>query len=300
MRPRLDRWLLGFAALIVGASHAATSRADEAVEGDARAAYDEGAKAYEAHDFPRAARLFAHADELAPNPLVLKLALAAVTQADEPVLGMTLVLRAEARAVDGSLAELGKRARSRFEGRAAILRVVCANRGACHAAVGDKTYADGELVVVAPGSADATFTEGARSARARVTAEAKKTTDLVEPPFAAEAPREAPPTPALATPPREASGLAPAFFFGGAALTAVVGGGALASGLDTAAQHRAFERDPSADARDRGQSAELRTNVLLGATVVCAVVTGVVGVFFTRWHSAATPTSGRAPFVTTF
>jgi hypothetical protein len=63
----------------------------EAAEPDnvsvARAAYDRGARAFNAGQYVAAAREFSVADELAPNPVALRFALQAVLFLDDPVLG---------------------------------------------------------------------------------------------------------------------------------------------------------------------------------------------------------------------
>ena len=260
---------------------AQTTRDDEA-----RTAYDAGAASYEAKDFTRAAVLFAHADDLAPNPLVLKLALAAATQAGEPILGMTLVLRAEARAVDGSVADVARKARGSFEGRVGIVRIACLARGTCHARVGEARAGDGESLVVLPGEVDVAF-EG-NASRVRVVAVAGGVVRVTEPaptPVAA-APLERSVPRALAPSPPSHGGLAPGFFWGGLVLSAALGGATIASAVDTGAKHDGYIAGPRlSDARDQGIAAQTRTNVLLGGTIAVAVVTAVVGVFFTRWQS---------------
>jgi hypothetical protein len=267
--------------------------AQPSVDAEARAEYDTGAEAYEAKDFRRAAALFTHADELAPNPLVLKLALAAATQADDPLLGMTLVLRAEARAVDGSLAEVARHARSRFASRVGMVRVVCASRGKCHATVGSRRAADGELVVVPPGEVDAVFEDGARSTRVHATVAARAIVDVVEPPHVEPAsPIAPPPSTARAEDTKPAPGtgeqrrwsLPPGFFWGGVILSGALGGATVASGVDTLAQHDTFTGNRTPGSRDRGVAAETRTNVLLVCGIASAVATGVIGLFFTRWR----------------
>ncbi|MDB4942417.1 MAG: hypothetical protein JWP97_1951 [Labilithrix sp.] len=269
--------------------------AAQATNADVRAEYDAGARAYEAKDFARAAALFAHADEVSPNPLVLKLALAAATQAEDPVLAMTLVLRAEARAVDGSLADVAKHARGRFARRVGMLRVSCFAHGACQASVGPRRASDGQMLVVTPGEVEAVVASEGRSAVVRATVPARSVVDLVEPAPAASpapAPAAAPigPAPApVAAEPRpsaRASGVSPVFFWAGVAATAVLGGVAVASGVDTVAKHDAYVASRTAADRDQGVRAEERTNVLLLGAAGVALVTGVLGVFFTRWRGA--------------
>jgi len=259
---------------------AGRAHADGGASDAAREAYSQGAAAYEAHDFARASTLLAQADELLPNPVVLKLALAASLQADDPVVGMALVLRAEKRAVDGSLADLAHDGRGRFEGRVGLVRVACAGHRRCRAHVGAQAAGDGERIVAAPGAVEVVFDEPVRTVH--VTVAAKTTTDAVEPalPPVHTASQPAPP------PAREPSGLSPAFFWAGAGASAILGGLTGVSALDGKSQHDEFllaaRRTP--DAKDRGQDAETRTNVLLAATLITAAATSVVGLFFTRWH----------------
>ena len=104
-----------------------------------------------------------------------------------------------------------------------------------------------------------------------------------------------PPPPA---PPRS-RGIPRGVFIGGVVVTAVLGGVTIWSGVDTVSH-------PGADAvrvacagkgetcpeYEAGRAHQLRTNVLLGATVGVAVVTGVLGIF-TKWkgNAAAAPAS---------
>jgi len=86
----------------------------------------------------------------------------------------------------------------------------------------------------------------------------------------------------------EKSGLPPAVFFTGVGVTALLGGITIWSGIDT-------ENNPGVDAvkqscRDtscalyqQGLDHQRRTNVLLGATVGAGLLTGIVGLFFTKW-----------------
>lgn len=263
----------------------------------ARARYDEGARAYEAREFVRAARLFAEADVIEANPVALRLALAAVSRADDPVLAITLARRTEGRDVDAATADLARRVRARFGGSVGYVRVVCAS-GPCRARVAGQEVDGGGTVVVPIGPVDATI-EGT-TLRFRLQVPPRATVDLVEPaahsdvaPSASPSPSPSPaplfvaPPPARpAETPRRGGGLSPAAFWLGLGVTAVLGGATIASGLDTRSQHDAFLRDPTPDARDRGRSAEVRTNVLLVATAVSAAATGLVGIAFTRWSGS--------------
>jgi hypothetical protein len=80
----------------------------------------------------------------------------------------------------------------------------------------------------------------------------------------------------------------------GLGATAIAGAATIVSGVDTANQHSSFTSqqcgsrnppvpDPCPGLASNGQSAQTRTNVLLGVTVGLAAVTTVT-VFFVRWH----------------
>jgi tetratricopeptide (TPR) repeat protein len=104
---------------------------------------------------------------------------------------------------------------------------------------------------------------------------------------------------------RKGGGLPPAVFWSAAGVTAVVGGVALWSGLNTVAKNDAYEnyadpeRNPSATSEEteRGfeaaRSAQTRTNVLLAGTAVAAAATLAIGLFFTDWAASA-EADGRA------
>jgi hypothetical protein len=68
----------------------------------AREAYDRGAAAYDAHDYAKAAVELARADELAPNPTTLALALEASIRGRDAPRVMELVERVEKRIPEGT------------------------------------------------------------------------------------------------------------------------------------------------------------------------------------------------------
>jgi hypothetical protein len=73
-------------------------------------------------------------------------------------------------------------------------------------------------------------------------------------------------------------------------VTAVVGGATIASALDTRSKFQEFSARPSGSLSAAGADAELRTNVLLAGTVVCALATGIIGLFVVR--SSGSTSSG--------
>jgi hypothetical protein len=73
-----------------------------------------------------------------------------------------------------------------------------------------------------------------------------------------------------------------------------VGAGTIVSGVDAknnpgvdAVRRDCAGQGDSCPTYQRGLQAQLRTNILLGATAGLAVVTAVVGVFFTEWSPPA-------------
>ncbi len=249
---------------------------------EARDLYAQGAAAYDAGDYARAASLLAKADALGPNATTLELALNAVLRTDDAVLGEELALRVDVRGGSSELADFARRAHGRFQPNVGRVRVVCAGDHKCTAKVGANTWSGGEIHAVTPGAVDATFDE--RSAQARVAPGAQ--VDLVEPSRVVIAPPTPPPS-VLGVVPEEkprSRGVTPAVFWTGFALTAIAGGVTIASGVDTASIHGAFVTSPSVDTQSRGRDAELRTNVLLGSTLGLGVATLAIA-FFTQWHA---------------
>jgi hypothetical protein len=80
-------------------------------------------------------------------------------------------------------------------------------------------------------------------------------------------------------------GLSPWIFVGGAVATAGLGVATLWSGLDVLSAHDAYEGNETQRNYENGLDKEKRTNVLIGATVVVGLATGVVAMF-TRWGSS--------------
>lgn len=108
----------------------------------------------------------------------------------------------------------------------------------------------------------------------------------------------APPPPAPPTRHR----LSPVYFIAGAGATAVLTGITIWSGLDTKSAYRDYERDlpalSQADADERvrnGHARELRTNLLLAGSVVCAAGTAVLGVWFVDFSGGKRASVGVTP-----
>lgn len=105
---------------------------------------------------------------------------------------------------------------------------------------------------------------------------------------AGKAPAPPPPpafvaTPAPPPPPAPSPLQSKWTFIGAAAATAVAGGLALWSGLDTLSARDRYVADPTAERYQDGVSREKRTNWLIGGTAVLGAATLGLGLFVTRW-----------------
>ena len=87
--------------------------------------------------------------------------------------------------------------------------------------------------------------------------------------------------------------LSPWFFVTGAVVTAGLAGVTIWSGLDTLDAHEAYQGNETQAAYEAGLDKQQRTNILIGATAVAGVATGVLAVF-TRW-SGSGESSGALP-----
>jgi len=108
--------------------------------------------------------------------------------------------------------------------------------------------------------------------------------------------------PARATAPTRRSGLPPAVFYGGAALTAVLGAATIYSGVSVQRAYDRYERDLPQLSREQAQSRledghgmELRTNLLLAATGVAAVSTALVTWLWVDFKSTPTTAIALSP-----
>jgi len=275
----------------------------------ARAAYDRGVRAHAAHDHVTAARAFAEADALAPRPASLEAALESAMRTDDALLGAELVDRAEGRQGDPGVARSLAAARKRFAGRTGKVKVDCGVEARCVAAV-DGTAADARRAIyVIAGPHAVALQRGEERIEELVEVKAEGTVVVGGVPGSAApaAVTTSAPTPTMSD---EDRGLAPVWFFAGIGLTAAFGGATVVSGIDAAVRHDSFDRDGCgtsgtgprpADCDQRGhngESAQLRTNVLLGATALVAVATVAVGIFAVRWKNgtrARVTASARGP-----
>lgn len=261
----------------------------EAMKEEAAASYDRGAAAYDKGDFARAAVELSRADDLAPNGVTLALALDAAVRAGDAVLSMTLAERADSRAMTPALDQASHLARRTFASKVGRVSVVCPAPSPCTATLDDAEFPTGKVQFVLVGTHRIRVGRDAAIETFTVVTEPGKTVEVVP-----TAQRDRSVAVAPETPPAPASGLAPAWFFVGVGLTAALGAGTIASGLDTLRAHRVYNADKSdVSAADAGESAMVRTNVLLVAAGATALATAAIGVFAVRWGG------GRSSVATT-
>lgn len=247
-----------------------------------RDVYREGKASYDAGAYLVAARSFAEADGLAPNDTVLELALASALKADEPVLGMTLVERAEGRHLD----QAARAGREAFSARVGSLSVTCPDGSTCGATVDGEPWALGAARWITVGVHAISIVCDGRS---------EQTTLRMEPEGKHEMrPTQVGPPP---PPPSEAAGAlvvpppshhsdarpSPKWFWASVVATTVLGGLTVGSGLNVLhiKDQLASNRSDTALGRS-GETAELRTNILLSVTGAAALAAATLGYFTFR------------------
>jgi hypothetical protein len=303
MRPLLVAALAG--ACLSGA---APVRADApATDTQAHQAYERGTQAYRRKDYATAAREYAAADALSPNPTALQAALDAAVQVDDPVLGAQLLDRARGSPRTNSLVSTMLVAEQKFAHRTGRIGVACAAQP-CLATIDGAAVDPSRPVVVRVGSHTVMVDSAGAASTQTVTVPPDETVTVASAAPPAPTPAPASPSSSSPAPPPmtstdsplpppppvtdDAPGISRVWFLVGAGATVLVGGVTLASAIDVASQNGAFAvcRTASATASDdcgqrqsNGQSAQARTNVLLGVTAVLGLAT-VVLIPFVRWH----------------
>lgn len=281
---------LAFALVVAGFFGTTSAHADVSADDKqkARAAYIRATEANDRGDYATAARELALADELAPNAVTLQAALEAALDADAPAIGMELVTRAEIRGERGQIETLMANARKRFSERVGRVKIVCPDVPSCQATL------DGEAIAVSTER----FASVGKHAVVIVAGGVSKQRDInvVSRALALVAVSD------VAAAPGPRAGLSPVWFAASLVATVAAGVGTGISGADTKQQHEAFvaarctEAAPPATCNDlagAGQSAQTRTNVLVGVTATLALSTIVLGaVTFSKKNAPSGPVSG--------
>lgn len=270
--------------------------------------HDLGYRAYVARGYEEAATHFENAFFAASNPAELRSAIRARRDAGHRARAATLAAIAKRKyADDAATAKAADDAIA--DARPHTFEVLVTSPVECSVAVDRRIVLEQKLrslsFFVDPGRHEVVVSwsdDRTRAVSIDARAGASQTLALAPPPpppARISTPAPAPALVPIATS-TEARPFPPAVFLAGAALTAVGAAATLWSGLDA-------KNNPGADAvrRDcvgqgdgcpeyqQGLSAQRRTNILLAATGGAAVLTGVVGLFFTQWsHAPVTPQIG--------
>ncbi len=260
--------------------------------------FDEGRRLFLENKFEPAAVHFENAFIDAPRAEALRNAIRARRAARQFARAGTLAqLALDHYASDAPTVQLANEVLAETSAKAHAVVVVCDPKCAVAADGRAVSLVDArtQRIFLDPGAHELAVSFGTRTRQIKVDAKAGGKSELsVKPPE--EAVRATPP------PPKTTGGkpFGPVVFVVMGGLTAVGAGATVVSGIDA-------KNNPGADAvrrecaglgescptYQRGLQAQLRTNILLGATAGLAVVTAVVGVFFTEWSSAdARPTAG--------
>jgi len=255
--------------------------ADETVA-KASQLYDAGRQAHKQGDHRTAALRFLEADRLVPAPAALEAALAAALLADDPALAMRIADRARRAADDERLAAMAAKLRSDHSSRAGRIAVRCED---CAATIDGVPVVVGEPHWVAVGRREVVLRIGPQQQRRSVMVEPRVMVELFPRGSSPTSPSSSPPPTATAAtrPPETSGGISPGWFWVGVGLTAVAGGGAIISGVDTLRQHDEFEGAPSAEGAQDGEAAQTRTNIFIGLSAGLGVTTALLGLFAVDW-----------------
>jgi hypothetical protein len=277
------RFLASIAAAIGLFTARAAIGGPESAHEEARRAYDLGAAAFQRADYGTAAAQFLRADELEPNDVALEAALRAVILTDEPVIGMRLVERAERRNATPDILSSADEARRRFAGRTARVRVSCE---ACTVFLDGAPFETGVSVIVRAGAHHLRIAskEGEEERYLALSGDESFERDLIHrvrgaaPSLSNVAVHEAVRAREDA---EETQSSAIVWLLIGGGLTAIAGGGAAISAIDTKNQHDRFVSDGCAaapslacdQASSSGAHAMRRTNILWATTAAIGLAT---------------------------
>ena len=90
-------------------------------------------------------------------------------------------------------------------------------------------------------------------------------------------------------------GWSPIIVYFGGAVTAVLAGITVWSGIDTLQRKDAFDQTPTQSGLDVGRQAQTRTNVLIVATAGVGVATGLAAIFLVDWHARSDGKTDSSP-----
>jgi tetratricopeptide repeat protein len=282
---------LAAARVVLGLGLMLAPRRAWAVEEDRAAAqqdFHEGQRAFAAGDYRRAASLFEQAYKRKPHPSASWNAARSWEHAGEHAEAANLYERflheAEPGARDRDAATTALKALASKLGRVAVT-----GAGAKAATVDGKPLV-GDTRWVVPGEHVILGEANGESLRRTVVVQAGQSQSVaLDPTPPRTEPTKSPPPAPAAAPADRGFHLPWLVVAAGGVLTATAGGLTIWSGLDTNAKRRAFDDAPTQENKDDGLERQTRTNILLGATIGLAALTGVAALFV-DWRG---PSGGR-------
>jgi hypothetical protein len=250
--------------------------------------------AFDVRDFTRAGEAFDACYQLAPHPDALWNGARAWHQAGELARAANRYARYLREAPNDAPDRPGAlAAQKQLASKLARLEVHTAE-GVTDVRVDDLPV-DGPVVFVVPGvHALVGHTRGGDVEQRQTLTAGADVSVLISPPeeppvAVTTAPSPAPPGIMIAAPPPSPEAprhftLPRAVVFVEAGVTLAVAGVTLWSGLDTLSTLRTFNATPTQRTLDAGRTEEVRTNVLLGASIGLAAVTGITAIWLVDWH----------------
>ena len=273
---------------------------DAATKTKAALKFKEGEKAFKRHEYAAAAAAFEEAHSIAPHPAALFNAATAHQKAGKLTRAANLCARYLRDAPDDD-SRRDKANELIGELTPKLGRVEVEERGASEVEL-DSRPLEGPVTYVDPGDHMVTGRFGEKGVQRKISVVAGSLARVVlEPPKKAVSAgleedgeeHDAVPRAGEDAGKEQRKPLAPTLFFAGLGATVVFGGVTVWSGLDTNKARDDYDQHPTPGGLDDGRSKQRRTNLLLGATAVIGVGTGVIGAFFTDWKGKPKPS--RAP-----
>jgi hypothetical protein len=251
-------------------------------------AFSLGQQAELAGDFRAASEHYELADRMVPSPEALRSAARARMRAGDEAAAATHAEALDRRYSDERSHKIAEEILSALRPKLGRVSLSCTPACAVLVDGGANGVEEGTAHVfyVDPGRHAISGSFGTRgSQQEMIEAQAGKEVTLSL--TAAEPEEAAPVVEARASlPPPRPTGLPRGWFIAGAALTVGLAGATIWSGLDVLDKNKVYEEMATEKRLEEGQNAELRTNILLGATAAAAVATGFIA-WKTRWSSRA-------------
>jgi hypothetical protein len=275
--------------VVVSSAAAQTDLSPAERQAAAEAAYDRGTRAYRGGDYAQAARWYETANELAPAAAAALQAVRAHQRAGNFLRAATLVAFVEKEYGEDRTRRFRRPlARAREEGFE--LTILCEECGELEVdgerEIFRTLYLTPDVTHTIVADFDTGRVEEQVSGAAGESEELELTAPEPEPDPVVPPNGTGPGTQPTATPPpptREASGgISPAFFLSGLGLTAVAGGLAIWSWVDTLDAAADYEDAPTQAKLDNGRDLELRTTILVIGTAALGAITLVL-LPFTDW-----------------